>query len=79
MMNVLAFTLAVSAESKMPPSPAMAADSMNTESFNLIRFWPERRRRRRAVLHGGEAAAVAAPAQGDEPDADEHEDARWRR
>ena len=33
-------TLAEAAESSTPPSPAIAADSMKTDSFSLTTFWP---------------------------------------
>ena len=40
MMNVSALTLTDALDRSTPPSPAMAAEIMNTESFSLIRFCP---------------------------------------
>ncbi len=40
MMYVVELTLTEAADSRMPPMPAMAAESMNTESLSLTRFWP---------------------------------------
>ena len=40
MMKVVSLTLTDALDNRTPPSPAIAAEIMNTESFSLIRFWP---------------------------------------